>query len=384
MAVNTREREVSAPAVRSKIMQADFKVNSGKERGSLRIQGQDWLCRVVAPPANLPTFEVPGFVYNNVFVNPLELVGSRLSLFAMLYDKYRFNKLKFKFVPCTGSAQVGAIGLSYDRDISDLTPPATDGGVRALLSMQDAEAGPAWCPLEANCPLSQPEEGLFVNPVVGGDERLSYQGQLYVWCLESTSKVAGTAIGDVYVEYDCDMFCPQLDQAIPVVQVQSGAAYAGNPTGANDALFYAARNNTTEPPFAGGTGDRTLMPVVEADGVSRVTLGSGTYRFTNTIQRDPGVGGSVDLATPTVTAVQPKPDQDAQQPIQFYNIQDFTSAASGTNSAQWDGYFNVPFGGAKLAQAFSDSTGAGPAAEGRLLIEQVLPTWVDLSNGVAW
>lgn len=366
-------------------MKADFKVNSGKERGSLRIQGQDWLCRVVAPPAATPTSEVPGFVYNNVFVNPLELVGSRLSLFAMLYDKYRFNKLKFKFIPCTGSAQVGAVGLSYDRDISDLTPPATDGGVRALLSMQDAEAGPAWCPLEANCPLSHPEEGLFVNPVVGGDERLSYQGQLYVWCLESTGKAAGAAIGDVYVEYDCDMFCPQLDQSIPIVQVQSGAGgYAGNPSGANDALFYAARNNTTEPPFAGGTGDRMLMPVVEADGISRVTLGSGTYRFTNTIQRDPGVPGAIDLAAPVVTPVQPKPDQESSQPIQYYNVQDFGAATSGTSSAQWDGYFNIPFGGGKLQQAFSDSTGAGPAAEGRLLIEQVLPTWVDLSNGVAW
>ena len=140
-------------------------------------------------------------------------------MFAQLYDKFRFKKLTFKYVPYQGTVVPGSIVLAYDRDISDATPPANDVGVRQYMAMMDAVAGPIWQPLSMTCPLSHPEEGLFTNAVPGGDDRLAYQGQVYVALLEPPP--AGVVLaGDLFVEYDLELFEPQLETNVSVGESQ--------------------------------------------------------------------------------------------------------------------------------------------------------------------
>ena len=124
------ERTVSAPAVISKVMQSDFEISKGPMRGSIRIHGSDWLGRLPIPGG-----AIAGQAIGEFYINPLEYPGTRLALFAQLYDKFRFKRLTFKYVPYQGTAVPGAVVMAYDRDISDATPPANDVGVRQYMAI---------------------------------------------------------------------------------------------------------------------------------------------------------------------------------------------------------------------------------------------------------
>lgn len=373
MVVAQPNRTITAPRAVSKTMTSHCDVSSGSKRGSLRVRGQDWLGRVRTQEGSL----APGTVLLEQYINPLELVGTRLSLFAQMYDKYRFNRLRFEFVPCASTTIRGAIILAYDRDISDSTPPANDAGIRQYMAMQDAKAGPLWAPLVCDCPLSHPEEGLFTNPVAGGDDRLSYQGQFYVALLEPTE--TGVSVGDVYVHYDIELFDPQLDTQAPQMagSAAPGDAYFG--PAVNDALRSFVTSTNVNP-----LSDLLLKPKLDAaTGKAFLDLAQGVYKvFASTPANKLGAG-AISYTAPTVV---PNVDRPAAAPqpgiVNASQADAYPNPLLSTDPtpAAWSDFtVAVPPGGAKVYLQYDDVTGFDAAGLGTqiLKVDQLSKFWAN-------
>lgn len=368
-----KDQQVTLPAVMSKVMQSDFEIMKGSRRGSLRIKGQDWLGRL--PIGGAPA---AGSVLGEFYINPLEYPGTRLALFAQLYDKFRFLILRFKFVPYQGTSVPGAIIIAYDRDISDPTPAPNDNGVRQLLSMQDAVSGPIWQPLTATCPLSHPEEGLFTNPVPGGDERLAYQGQVYLALLEPPA--AGVVLaGDLFVEYDVEFFDPQLETSVSV-----GAATVN---GANKIQFGTSNNDVlysflpTINPTSNQTQSPAYIPKQDSNGKSYLDLAQGVYRVWDSLTQTKA--GSVDLGLFTQANLVPNVTKPSPAPQPMSTLVDHVISTAIGAVASSSGLFAVPPGGARWYNAAADLSGVdatSAASALNLRVDKIADAWSDLTN----
>lgn len=368
-----QDKQVSLPAVMSKIMQSDFEIAKGSRRGSIRIHGQDWIGRL--PVGGAPT---PGQVLGEFYINPLEYPGTRLCLFAQLYDKFRFLKLKFKYVPYTGSAVPGSVILAYDRDISDPTPPANDSGVRQFLAMQDAMSGPIWQIMDMTCPLSHPEEGLFTNPVPGGDDRLAYQGQVYVALLEPPA--AGISLaGDLFIEYDLELFDPQLETQVSVgVSSVSGANKLQFGPGNSDLLYTQLPSVN---PTANQTKSTAYVPKVDSNGKAYLDLAQGVYRIYQQLQQTKA--GGVNQSLPNATQVVPNVSKPlpAPQPELLQGISTVTNAIGAL--AFKSGIYSVPPGGAKFYSAATDLSGVDSTSVNcnqYLNVDKLADAWTELQT----
>jgi hypothetical protein len=340
-------------------MQNEWTVTNGSKRGSIRVKGQDWLGRIVASAS-----ETPGYVYLEIYINPLEFAGTRLSLFAQLYDKFRFGLLKFHFVPAGSTQTRGAVIMAYDRDISDTTPPLGDNGVRQFLSMMDAQSSPIWGPCTATCPLSHPEEGLWCNPVAGGDDRLSYQGQLYVACMEPSGLTPGFSLGDIFMEYDVEFFDPQLDATVPASQNSTPGYNVISPDLLRPLVPGTAGTNN-----AGTVG---LFPKLLQDGRTALQLAQGVYRLTQYIN---GTVGNVSAQAPTVEPNAPKA-APAPQPI-IYPVSNVPADPAGSGPEFSEYFVAVPPGGGNLFWNYNVNTGVVSSSDMKGIFEKISPNWFD-------
>lgn len=370
-------KAIVAPRAQSSIMRNQFRVTEGSKRGSLRCRGQDWLGRVPVPAG-----AVPGQTLLEVYLNPLELTGTRLSLFAQMYDKYRFLETDFEFVPCASTTARGSLILAYDRDISDATPPASDLGIRQFMAMQDAVAGPIWGPLVCKCPLSHPEEGLFTNPVAGGDDRLSYQGQFYVALMEVPAEP--NSVGDVYIHYDIEFYDPQLDTQSPQAYGSAEAGQANFGPSAGDAFRSFVPNNTT----ALLQGVLEMLPKIDpVTGRAFLDLAQGVYRLVHTTSSGSTTAATaVSYQSPTVVANVPKPAPAPQAAIVNEWKADASNAGGilvSSPEASLTSTITVPPGGAKVFLTYDDLTGwtgsAGTAYQ-KLHLDQLSKYWAPAAS----
>lgn len=371
--VRGNDKTVTLPSVMSKVMQSDFEISKGSRRGSIRVRGQDWLGRL-----QIPAGSVAGQTIGEFYINPSDYPGTRLALFAQLYDKFRFQMLKFKYVPYASTATPGSIIIAYDRDISDVTPPANDNGVRAFLSMLDAVSGPIWQPLEATCPLSHPEEGLFTNEVPGGDPRLAYQGQVYVALMEPPSAAASLA-GDLFVEFDVELFDPQLETA-PSVGIASTS-------GPSSSIFGPAVNDTLTTfvegavPGSNKSSSNVYVPKLGQDGRAYLDLAQGVYRIYQSLAQTQY--GNIDLGTPRVADIVPNDPKPAPAPQPQISQISTTVSYDFPGLAVKSALYAIPPGGARVYSTASDLTGyAGsqPDNAQTLQVDKLASAWSSLSN----
>jgi hypothetical protein len=227
---------------------------------------------------------------------------------------------------------VGSILLAYDRDPSDATPPASGVGVRTFMSWASTKAGDVKQPFSIDCPLQAPEEGLFVNDVPGGDERLSDQGQVYVATV--LPMAASTALGSLIVEYDMDLFIPNMETDSPL---EYNVVLSNQNT---TDLLRAVANTVNTPSQAS---DPQYLPTLRpGQGLYAIRFPEGVYRVT--ASGTSGASGQT-AGAPTLTAVTPKA-APAPQPA----VQVLRNAATAADVSNWfaDYLLNVPSGGADM------------------------------------
>lgn len=327
-------------------------------KDAICVHGKEWVGQV-----KVGSTEVAGTAYLEFYINPFEFGGGRLAQFATLYEKYRFTKFKFRFNPSVPTSQKGAVILAYDRDISDPTPPANANGVRQFLAMEGAQTAPVWMPSEILCKLEAPEQGLFMNPVIGGDDRVSYQGQIYVACLEPTALAAGTALGDLVVEYECEMFVPQLEAPPSMLSVNSTGG--GFDTSTDILRKFAAGGAAT---VATGLGNVKWQPIVDSLGKYHIPLSEGLYMIRAVLSQT--AAGTINMgANPwSFTANEPAA---APAPQFIRKLVNQNSSSALTDVAVEDSIIAVPRGGGRLYGTASTVTGLSATSVGNLALNSL-------------
>jgi len=206
-----KDRQVSNAVIRSDVRGPRFDVLQGSKPGSIRILGQDLVAPVIVPSTGSTTL---GQVLFNSAVGPSSGVfsGTRLSQYGKLYERYLFKSLALHWSPTVATTLPIGIVLAYDRDPSDPTPPATIQGLQSLIGHDGTVTGPIWSPMTLRAKLDAPSQAFYTNSYYEADERLAYQGQLYVAASNAaTSLGAGATLGLLWIEYEIEFFQPQLE-----------------------------------------------------------------------------------------------------------------------------------------------------------------------------
>lgn len=319
----------------------------------MRLQGCDLLQTVKVPPSSIVGGEAPGRTYCEVYVNPSEFAGTRLSRFSELFEKFLFTRMKLIFQPCKASLQDGSVGLAYDRDIDDPTPPPSLQGLRQYCAWYGTKLGRVWDRIEMDAKLLSPETGFYCDDH-GKEDRTSYQGQFYCFCEVPTLLPADTQIGDLFLEYDVDLFIPSLDVEVPTAAYSNAG---GTSITAQDIFRPAAAG------LAGATLDQlndldTYPPYgLDTNGFAKVFLPEGVHRMIMTARNLAAGSNTLQPAGGPVMIPREPVQAQGQQP-QWASLLNVSSSGAGT-TAIIDWLFNVPKGGIDIQSttgAFASST----------------------------
>jgi hypothetical protein len=132
-----------------------------------------------------------------------------LSIQAQGWEQYRFTKLVFWYLYFTGSQTAGQVRLIPDYDALD-PPPSS---ALASSSYQDVKVGAANANLDAALNPSSmfpmgPRKFIRNGPIANSDLKTYDAGNMFV----STNYAVAdaTPFGEIWVEYECEFFVPQI------------------------------------------------------------------------------------------------------------------------------------------------------------------------------
>lgn len=334
--IGNTSRKVAAPAAISSENRFGFSIGRGRYRDSVRIHAKEWIGPVVTP-----TTVTPGLTLLEFYLNPAEFGGGRLALFSQLYEKFLFKKFVVHFAPSVSSQTPGSLILAYDRDINDPTPPPNQQGVRTFLAFEDSSSGNVWTPRTMACKLEAPETGYYTNTANSQDDRLTYQGQLYVAVMENPPP--NTTLGDLILEYDCELFIPQLEGGSKMV-VTNDASKAGVTPSATD--FIKNIQTVSTAPISAGAG--SFVPKSDASGYY-FDLAEGLYRMAASAAGTLAATQSILPLTATIVAKTPAPAPAPQPILSVINNPGTTATtASSVQNLFYDALLAIPRGGGKV------------------------------------
>jgi hypothetical protein len=136
-----------------------------------------------------------------------------LSGMAGLYEKYRFRKLEFEYVPTCPTNTNGEVCLAFDHDANDDAPRDMDHA----LSYQDSTAGVPWAPLKLKVSLATdkqlytrvgtPGKVTDLKTMDIGNFSILLQGVTY-------GTPDGYQLGRLYAHYEIEFSIPQLELVV--------------------------------------------------------------------------------------------------------------------------------------------------------------------------
>lgn len=143
-------------------------------------------------------------------VNPgLQAAFPWLSTIASSYETYRFTKLKFIFESTSATTHTGAVMMAMDYDPNDASPLSKT----QLMAYAGATRSPPWESFEYACSkadlLKLPQKFVRAGiPSETNDLRLFDVGNIHIFTMGQQN---ANLVGELYVEYEIDLFTPQLD-----------------------------------------------------------------------------------------------------------------------------------------------------------------------------
>jgi hypothetical protein len=132
-----------------------------------------------------------------------------LAIMAQNWQAYRFKKMRFFYFTRTGSTTVGSVILCPDYDAADVAPISE----QVIDSYEDAKEDAPWknldCPLNSTAMhLMGPKKFIRLGPLSANQDIKTYDvGNMFVYTVDSA---AAASWGKLWVEYDVDLFTPQL------------------------------------------------------------------------------------------------------------------------------------------------------------------------------
>lgn len=214
--------------------------NVGKRTdGSIKVMNREWLGSLLA--SNDPgTFSVV-FSRN---VNPgLKVSFPWLSAIANNYETYKFQKLEFSFTSCVGTSNSGSVYMYVDYDSADAGAPVSKAD---FMSNFRAVRCPVWDSTTVRCDRDDLNKAITQYTRRGVhtvSDIKSYDVGLFHCAIEGFPiALAGTTLGDLYVEYEVILSTPQcnLSEAI-----DAGCAKAFSDTGTTPAAPFGTARTVT-------------------------------------------------------------------------------------------------------------------------------------------
>lgn len=322
-----------------------------KFKDAIIVEGQEYLGALKVPTAGSLLANQAGAVLQGgeIYISPGEFGNTRMAAYATLYEKFRFTELEFEYVPAVPTTTPGSMIVAYDRDIEDLTPPPTTDGIRMFCSFEGAQFGPVWKPFVSKCRLQAPDTGYYTSP--GTDDRLCYQGQVYVAQMEPTGLAPSAAIGDLLVKYVLELFVPQLDPVAGSATVSGSASVA--PLATDVLRQYLASNGGV----ANTNAENSFLPQL-VNGLAGIKVNEGVYQLVNNLVNT--VAATTALGAPVINMNTPPP-ASAPQPL-VTNVTNVSAPAAVGAVAASIYQLAVPRGGAFITQAGTIGGAGGPNA----------------------
>lgn len=132
-----------------------------------------------------------------------------LSIMAQNWQAYRFKKMRFFYFTRTGSTTVGSVILCPDYDAADLAPISE----QVIDSYEDAKEDAPWknieCSLNSTAMhLMGPKKFIRFGALANNQDIKTYDvGNMFVYTVDSA---AAASWGKLWVEYEVDLYTPQL------------------------------------------------------------------------------------------------------------------------------------------------------------------------------
>lgn len=339
--------------------------------------GRDLLV-IVNQPATL----VNGQTIANVDVSPAYFDGTRVQLIAKAFEFYKFKKLRFDWKPSLASTAAGSIGLAFDHDVSDSTPPVGEIGLRQFGSYEnkwDSIWSKFWLDVNTSKKHNDVLRYYCNESAVAGDPRLAYEGQLYVYAFAASAQSAGTPLGAVEVDYEIEFTGPQLENADGAVALESvsGSANMGVQTiGASSTRNAGSIDYWSAIAQASGTSQvlgkaLSSLTSIYSSGAKRYFLPEGSYYYAAGMKGNTGYTTNTGFVNPVLTsatgapmtnqstgvAVSPFDTIAAATPPKVFNL---SSGQDNTAGHSIDGSWvlQTPPGGAYLDGLFLSNTGS--------------------------
>jgi len=292
-------------------------------------------------------------------ISPSSFIGTRLSVLAKVYDKYRFTKCQVRYVPSVPTTVGGQFVMYFDLDVGDLVADVSsvEVAVRNAMAHQGAELCNVYNSGMTTMPIAPGLKDFFTG-AADGDNKLFRQAKFWMVAtagLNGTGLPASGVVGSLFLDYTIHFEGEQLQDKTAVEEepfIDSALRIVANSgTIANTVTFSSA--GTRQLLFGGYLlpGYDTSLP----NGVYKAItggLGAGTTGPAPFLNRDPRGATSSTLPVLIVN--------------RNYSLW-FCAGANGLSGAtviplygQWISALTVP-GGAQNVQlsAASDEVTAG-------------------------
>lgn len=365
----------NAPLAVARIFRPTFRIRAHpKYKDAIVASGSEYM-QVVSVPTGGDT--VVGKCLANFYLAPNEFADSRLAQFANLYEKFRFTKFRLEWDPAVAATQAGSIVIAYDPDIQDPTPPATSTGVRQYCAYEDNAVGRIWEKFTVPCSLKAPDTGYYTNAAPygtwGGDDRLAYQGQVYVATVAPSNMSAPGTMGTLIMHYDCEFFVPQLETFMATSRLPNNGSTL--PTTA-DGFKPFKDGAVTAGCQVSAASVLGLIPT-DVNGVAHLKLQEGLYEMG--LKYLQNQAGAITLNDPTMIAYEPE-----TAPAPVVGVRQLLSVNSNAvgNAAVGKWLLNVPRGGAAVLQSLASVSGMAAGAASDMQVARLGSYLADLASAI--
>jgi len=261
---------------RARNLMRPMRATSAKDGHMCRFRGTDFLTAVTI---DSKTAAAAGDILINKTVNPKTLGISRLATASTLWERYKFKSLKFRYAPVAPTTAGGSLLGYVDYDTyDDITGLSGDQNLQRAAAHFGEKPTKLWEDKFWEIKDVDPLTDLYID-TDGTDPRWTNQGRFLL--LANSAIPAGTACGNIYLDYDVEFFIPQLELT-PTTGFGNKYIGGGSQSSANllgDAMVLSTWNN---------------IPITRALNVFSLPAGSYTISLI--------LGGTVLATTSGVTS----------------------------------------------------------------------------------
>lgn len=203
-----------------------------KYGSGIRVVGSEYIGPV---GSNYATEQVQGYDVFYMDLTPSLWTGTRVQIQSTLWEKWKPNFIRFKYIPTCPTSVSGSFIAFADYDWNDEIPPVSLTGIRQSVSFDPSiewsafKAGPEkdYELLYKDLPGRRAADSYYTgDPNVAPDPRLCAAGWFDMKCMENMTGNSRTTYGHLVIDYDLDFYVAANETGQPTTAVTNTASWA--------------------------------------------------------------------------------------------------------------------------------------------------------------